>query len=275
MRQKLQNAVRKLLPSATYNQTTADPDNPVDIFYWKPSHGHNFGDFLASVIVQRMLAMHEIVPNEPRQVPARLLSIGSVLHFAQTGDTLWGTGRNGKVPQDEHQFKSLDVRAVRGPRTRQFLGELGIQAPEVFGDPALLLPHLFEKRLKRCTEKGKVGVVPNLHDIALMQDQDFINPRANWDEVIKEILTCDFVISSSLHGLIVADAFGIDCCHLRLSDTEPDFKYLDYCEGVGRTQFRSARSIEEAMQIGAMPKIDYSPDQLMAAFPIDLWQEAT
>lgn len=49
-------------------------------------------------------------------------------------DTIWGTGINGKVSEDLHKFEKLDVRAVRGPLTRNYLISKGINCPEVYGD---------------------------------------------------------------------------------------------------------------------------------------------
>lgn len=75
----------------------------------------------------------------------KLLSIGSVMHFAKDNDSIWGTGINGKINESHLKFKNLDVRAVRGPRTREFLMGRGIMVPEIYGDPGLLLPMFFSK----------------------------------------------------------------------------------------------------------------------------------
>ncbi len=64
-----------------------------------------------------------------------------------------------------------------------------------------------------------------------------VYPTEPWDEVIRKILDSEFVISSSLHGLIIADAFGVPSRLLKITDTEPLFKYRDYYEGTGRPIF--------------------------------------
>ncbi|MBB5733947.1 pyruvyl transferase [Altererythrobacter atlanticus] len=243
----------------------------VEIFFWKPAQGLNFGDYLASAVTQRMLAAREILFDEPAP-KARLFTIGSVLHFAATGDTVWGSGRNGKISSEQHPFADLDVRAVRGPLTQKFLMDRGISVPSVFGDPALLIPRLFPQRFKRRTQPGKIGVVPNLHDRDLLDRDDVIDPMWNWGRVIDAICECEFIVSSSLHGLIIADAFGIPCSHVRLSETEPDFKYIDYCEGVGRSTFRSATSVEEALDAGPLSPPNFDAAPLLESFPYDLWE---
>lgn len=255
--------------AATAYQPFAYPR--VEAFFWTPRGEVNFGDYLASAVVQRMLAIRELVLDEPVDAPARLFSIGSVLHFAKDGETIWGSGRNGKIGVEEHRFQKLDVRAVRGPGTRQFLAERNISAPPVYGDPALLVPRLFPNRFKPDPHAGRVGIVPNLHDRSLVDGPVVIDPTDRWDKVIDEICSCEMIVSSSLHGLVIADAFGIPCAHIRLSETEPDFKYRDYCEGAGRTEFWSSSSVEEALDRGPLPPISFDPDPLMSAFPYDLW----
>ena len=246
----------------------------VNTYFWTPDAGLNFGDYLASAVTQRMLARREMLVDEPAPRHCRLFTIGSVLHFADTDDVVWGSGRNGKKDGDAHRFERLDVRAVRGPLTRSFLEERGIKVPQVFGDPALLIPVLFPKRFQRQSQPGKVGIVPNLHDRGLVDGPNVIDPLWNWDHVIDAICCCEFVVSSSLHGLVIADAFGIPCAHVRLSDTEPDFKYIDYCEGAGRSEFRSAKSVEEALDNGPLRPIDFNPEPLLNSFPYDLWGNA-
>ena len=262
---------------ARTGQGEGSADYPhVELYFWRPSKGLNFGDYLASVIVQRMLATRERVADEPVTRSARLLSLGSVLHFANTGDTIWGTGRNGKIPDDRHRFDSLDVRAVRGPRTRAFLHELGIAAPPIYGDPALLLPRLFSDRFVPAPVSGRIGLICNLNDPEPDLDGAEvlplrIDPCDHWAKVIDDLLSCEHVVSSSLHGLVIADAYGIPCSHLRLSDIEPDFKYHDYFEGMGRTDYWTSHSYADALQRGALPKSAYDSSALFDAFPIELW----
>jgi pyruvyltransferase len=51
---------------------------------------------------------------------------------------------------------------------------------------------------------------------------------------IDEILECEFIASSSLHGLIASDSYGIPNVRLKISDQiiGGDFKFEDYYEGV-------------------------------------------
>ncbi len=247
--------------------------NCVELFYWRPSNGsQNFGDHLSHVVVSTVLYRHERLLDEEVKNPRRLLAIGSILHFAKDGDVIWGSGVNGKVPESTHQFKNLDVRAVRGPLTKEFLSKRGIYVPEVYGDPALLLPLLFPSRFRTDQKRRELAVVPNLHDINLVRhDESFISPLLPWYQVVDAIVSSDRVVASSLHGLIIAEAFGIPATYLRLSETEALFKFEDYYQGTGRANIPYAKTLDEAREMGGMPPPKIDGQRLLAAFPIDLW----
>lgn len=246
----------------------------VDLFFWKPEGNKlNFGDHLAKVVVIKLLADRGHLLEEETAESRRLFSVGSVLHFAGDNDVVWGSGVNGKVDPRHHTFRDLDVRAVRGPLTRNFLMERGIDVPEVYGDPALLLPYLFPQRFARHTQSPYV-VVPNLHDLAIAQKMRLhhvVSPISSWNRCVTDILKGELVISSSLHGIIIAEAYGIPARYLRLSETENIFKYNDYMMGTGRTAIEPAGSVEEALEMGGMAPPVFDPEKLLNAFPFDLW----
>jgi pyruvyltransferase len=248
----------------------------VDVFEWRPAgRAINFGDRLATVVPERILALRGRAIDEETQQRRRLFTVGSVMHFAGDGDVVWGTGVNGKIPADRHVFNGLDVRAVRGPLTAEFLMKRGIEVPEVYGDPALLLPLLFPNRFSRGSVRP-ILFVPNLHDIAEAPGLGvpWISPLRGWNAIVNQILKSDLVLASSLHGVILAEAFGIPARHVRLSDTEPPFKYDDYAQGTGRITIGSARNVPEAIEMGGAPPVLFDPQTLLSAFPDDLWNTA-
>ncbi|MEJ7683906.1 MAG: polysaccharide pyruvyl transferase family protein [Segetibacter sp.] len=118
------------------------------------SGGLNFGDHLSKVIVTKILAGEGHVLEEQTKTQRRLLGVGSILHFAQNDDVIWGSGINGKIHLNNLKFKRLDVRSVRGPLTRLILLQKGIDTPEIYGDPALLIPNIFPGRFKREPKKN-------------------------------------------------------------------------------------------------------------------------
>ncbi|WKK71702.1 hypothetical protein Q0F99_00255 [Rathayibacter oskolensis] len=132
---------------------------------------NNFGDLLGPIIVSRILELEGIDPSAALR-SRRMLAVGSILKLARDGDTVWGIGANGKSLQDRFDFEGLDVRAVRGPRTRAFLRDLGISAPEIYGDPGLLVGTLWTREELRAGAADRtVTIIPNLNDLRRMRSQ--------------------------------------------------------------------------------------------------------
>jgi pyruvyltransferase len=251
----------------------------VDLVHWNPRRRvsrflpagitrpvGNFGDLLGPLVVR------ELLRRSGRSTPvaaARLLSIGSVLHFAQDGDVVWGSGINGKTLDAPVTARRLDVRAVRGPRTRAVLAEHGIDAPEVYGDPGLLVSRLWPRDPGR--SRTGVTVVPNLHDAPAHRGRPgFLDPRSPVREVLDRIAGSELVVGSSLHGIVVAESYGVPA-RLVLPGAEPLFKYEDHYTGSGRSGFEPAPTVEDAIAAGGEPPAVLDP-ALAAAFPVDLWR---
>jgi len=256
------------------------PYPTVSLSYWQPESAEfvNFGDELAWVIVALMLARRGATLNDDVTSPKSLVSVGSTLHRASEGSVIWGTGLHGASLEHDHTYSTLDVRAVRGPLTAKFLRQRNIKVPDVYGDPGLLLPHVDGGRF-RPTRRHEVGIVPNLHDMSVIERMDIagkfpnlrvIDPRRAWNTVVADILDHEFIIASSLHGLVVADAYGLRSRYVRLTEKEDILKYHDYYLGTGRF-LEPAASIEEALKTSRAAPLVYDPEPLLAAFPWDLW----
>lgn len=255
----------------------------VEVVHWNPRRPlyrgrltrfgprlNNFGDVLGPVIVKEMLKKAG-VNRRGNDSSRRLLAVGSIMHFASEGDAVWGTGVNGKKLAAELPG-GLDVRAVRGPLTRRILEAKGIAVPAVFGDPGLLVGQLWSRdQLAARQPQRRFSIVPNFHDYPLVPSTaQTIDPTGKLWEVIGKIAASDFVVGSSLHGIIIAESLGIPA-RLVVSGTEPLFKYRDYYEGTGRAAFMPAKSVDEALALKGEPLPDWDPTPLQNAFPYDLW----
>ena len=258
----------------------------VDVVHWNPKRPvlpglvgkllpirkavDNFGDLIGPALVKRILADNDI--HAASGADRRLLTVGSILHFARPGDVVWGSGINGKQTHLRDDL-TLDVRAVRGPVTRRVLQEAGIEVPEVYGDPGLLWSRFWPR--EHYLDGGprrEVGFVPNLHDWKHYgSDARAINPQAPLHDVIGEIARCEFVVATSLHGIVLAESFGIPA-RLVPPSAEPMHKYHDYYRGTGRDGVRMAATVAEAIELGGEEPPQWDGDALLAAFPLDLWR---
>lgn len=257
------------------------PYPTLSVHMWRPGGDRavNFGDELALVVVDLMLGRNGFTRSDELKKGAHLLSVGSCLHFAKTGSVIWGAGLHGNIQEKEHRYSFLDVRAVRGPHTRNFLINRGVVCTDVFGDPGILIKRLTGERFAFARTPGRIAFVPNLHDLSLVSQLQpalerhqivVVSPLQSWNVVVAEIARSDYVISSSLHGLIVAEAFAVPARYLRLSERESILKYQDFYLANGR-KLTAATSLEEALAIGGQDFGFDLTDGLIEAFPFDLW----
>jgi len=250
------------------------------LYYWQQKSFVNFGDYLSLVLVERIVGMPVGVHrNYPKNTNKAMLAIGSIISFARDGDLIWGSGINGKLlNKSDYKFKSLDVRAVRGPLSRQFLWDIfEIAAPEIYGDPALLIPQLFPEFVRAKDPKYPYIIISHYSENHLFPRDGLDNivyATDPWQEVLGKILASELVISSSLHGVILAEAYGIPARLLRITETEPLFKFKDYFLGTNRPDFKYATSVDEALTMGGEKPFCCDLQKLYDAFPLEFWPEA-
>jgi pyruvyltransferase len=161
------------------------------------------------------------------------ICIGSIGNKARSGTLVLGAGvawRSTKInPRSKWLF-------ARGPLTRAAVLSSGGACPETYGDPALLLPRFCEESPK----KHRLGIVPHYQEFRLVKrdhpEEHVINLN-NPDplETARQITQCKSVISSSLHGIICAHAYGIPAAWVKFSDRiiGDDTKYHDHHAAVG------------------------------------------
>lgn len=166
----------------------------VNTYWWRGKP--NFGDALAPILLERFarLTAYWVDPED-----AQLFTIGSVLESAN-GAIVLGSGKLYKETLPDPWNNYL---AVRGPLTG---------GSKVYGDPGLLAEELVV--IKRRTHQ--LGLVPHWSDDVLATDPRFtryspvvIDPAGDPVDVVRAIGSCHKIVTSSLHGAIVADSFGI------------------------------------------------------------------
>lgn len=201
---------------------------PVPIF-WSP--GPNMGDALSPIIVAACLEV-SLVPVS-RRFRGKLLAVGSILEFVRPGDVVLGTGQIAAQPVNALGARIL---ATRGPLTESLIRNADV--PGVYGDLVQLLPDIYRPKGRRT---GRIAVVPHYVDRDRMQVDDasidVVDVLASppLDQVDK-IANADAVISSSLHGLIIAEAYGVPAVWVQPSQDVIGgrFKFSDYFAATDR-----------------------------------------
>jgi hypothetical protein len=236
---------------------------PVVRAYWW-NGVNNFGDAIAPFLLTRFADLK--VEWSP-VASAEVVSIGSVLEHIPSNWTghIVGSGllrEQSKLKFDPYAAKIL---ALRGP-----LSARGISGDFALGDPALLANELIEHQEK----KWDLGIVPHWQDGQLAARFKSLIPAkysckviTPWDDpltVIEEIAACRRIVTSSLHGMVVADAIGgiprrVEVCDNLAADGGM-FKFQDY-----------SASIKTPLEIGKMTepernRIDDAKFQIYDAF---------
>jgi pyruvyltransferase len=240
---------------------------------------YNFGDILNPVIT-KAFSSKPIKRISSRQFGQyeHYFVIGSILQRCTENTIVWGSG----FISDDVSCRQAPKRihAVRGPLTRAKLVAQGIECPEVYGDPALLLPAIYIPKVP--DKKFKLGIVPHYKDKYCtwlnknQQAEIKIIDVQNKDplKVVDEIISCEKIISSSLHGLIVADAYGIPAIWTKFSEKVlgDGFKFRDYFSSVGRNdksplEINETTSIEMILNNFYTYKIEFDSEKLIRNCP--------
>ena len=217
--------------------------NEHEVFLSYDKHRKNMGDIL-NPFIANTLGSKKVKRISKRNCKKyeHYFMIGSILQRCTDKSIIWGSGiisKNSILDQ-----KPKKVLAVRGPLTRKKLIEQNIECPEVYGDPALLLPEIYPDPGTK--KEYKLGVIAHFND---KRDpwlkQQFLSSadvkiidiqNKNPLKVVDEMLSCEKIISSSLHGIIVADAYNIPAIWVEFEHPFEDghFKFQDYFLSVGR-----------------------------------------
>lgn len=174
----------------------------VKAYYWNKKA--NFGDSLTYLLLKKFAHL-ESKWSSPED--AELVMVGSVLDQLPKGWTGVVAGAGKLHEKTQLDLSKAEVLAVRGP-----LSAKGLKGDIVLADPGLLADELVPNQDKIYN----LGIVPHWTDKTLEHDSRFkkFDPkiiRVSDDpiEVIRQIGQCKKIVSSSLHGIILADAFGI------------------------------------------------------------------
>ncbi len=256
--------------------------NEYNLSYRKGNFGDDINIPIMEALTGKKVVLYRVLWKKKQE---NLLPIGSIVEkYTNENSIVWGSGAINGI--DRLKETPKQICAVRGPLTRQYLQKQGVECPEVYGDPALLLPQIYHPAQKK---KYKLGIIPHYTDYDLPHVRKFreSHPEVlfiqfrgykNWRDVVDKILSCEQIASSSLHGLIISDAYQIPNVRIKLSDAIEggDFKYDDYYLGVERKplQYVDCRC---GIDISALKEImsDYIPinydvNQLLNVFPYKL-----
>lgn len=217
----------------------------VKAYWWREVP--NFGDALAPLLLERFAG---IKVQWDTISHSSIASVGSILeHIPPLWDGyILGSGKLMEHTRLHLHTKTAKVLSIRGP-----LSARGIPGSFTLGDPGLLADELVAPPEKL----WDLGIVPHWQDKELVAkfshiipkqySYKIINPGDDPLTVISQIGSCRRIVTSSLHGMIVADAFGgiprrVEICPKMWRDGG-DFKFRDYSQSINTT-FKTGVMIE-------------------------------
>lgn len=194
--------------------------------------GHaNLGDSLSAVVVAA-LADRPVRHVHFDASRTKLVAVGTIGDEIRNGTAVvWGTGVSagrGILAANAPRTK-YDVRAVRGPITAQQYRAVGIGVPDIYGDPAWLLPTIVTEEVEKHFE---LGVIPHLGEMSAARPEAPVRSgllsyaldraeavtlistwhKPTWQGLLSKlrlIRSCRRIVSRSFHGIVVAEAYGI------------------------------------------------------------------
>lgn len=241
----------------------------ISLYYCK---NNNFGDVTAPYIVQK-LSGDKAVFNKPfnlqiffrallsyvhqlskgRNVNRKelfaftfqkvLFATGSIIENCYNNSIVWGAG----IAQPNKKVHGGEFLMTRGPLSKKIVEQNGfVVKSSVCGDPALLLPRLYYPQIQK---KFRVGIIPHyshydeintLLQNSLTHDTKLINLKTSDIEIIiREILSCEYIYSESLHGIIVSQAYYIPVEWFSFKKiTGGDFKFYDHLHAIGKPNYK-------------------------------------
>jgi hypothetical protein len=193
----------------------------------------NFGEMLVPEIL-RLAGIEFVHAGLPE---SELMLIGSTLSHTEDkySGTILGSGLQFWERKKLEYTKFL---CVRGPLTRELLG-LPHDMP--LCDPGLLVSEWGVDETKKYDAYiillSFIDKNSNLLNYLLVSNPDIhvIDIQQRMDKTLKEIAQSRHIISTSLHGMIAADALGVKNCWIYSPNVIGyGFKFFDYNLSVGK-----------------------------------------
>ena len=201
-------------------------------------HIKNIGDSINPVIFEYFTDTKTINSNSIINLLKRnkYFFIGSVLEYLDKNSIVIGAGF---ISQESKVVRPKKIICVRGPKTRDKFIKNNIDCPDFYCDPGLIVSKVFPIKTKK---KYKYGVVPHYVDIdnpildGLCKNPNFkiLNIEDSHYKFFKELNQCEYIFSSSLHGIIFSISYSIPCNWIKFSNKVygDDFKFKDFFNSI-------------------------------------------
>lgn len=206
---------------------------------------NNFGDMLMPFILKFFDVKTNIIKSDIKSDinNVDLYGIGSIAHMIPNDykGYIWSTG---------FIYPNFKLNCINTPfavRGKLSLNQIICNNKDniILGDGGLILEKIYKPVIKK---SYKLGVIPHYIDLIYKHNEPFetfnifnsndvllIKSTNDVQDVIDMALSCDMIMTSSLHGLILCDSYNIPHCLYKTMETEMymhkkqfSFKFHDY-----------------------------------------------
>lgn len=249
----------------------------IPVFYW--DRVSNFGDTIGPFLISEITG--KPVLNIFNNDFSGLMTVGSIIQAINRNDmTIWGSGLIEKPTKELlKNIKEYNPRvlSVRGKKTAEFLLEAGLDVPDqsVYGDPGLILPLFYKPKIHK---SNLIGLCPHfmhkpyfLESLDITKGLKIIDVQLNMKSVVDDIISSSVCISTSLHGLIIAQAYGIPWVWLEVVDKNVignDFKFRDFFSTIDESKVSHVQ-----ISLDNIANIDFKAIASKATLPEKLYDE--
>lgn len=267
------------------NTALVDPKNGniqglMPVYYWDGTP--NFGDVVGPYLISKITGK-PVLNIRNLQYPG-IMAVGSILQMLDRENmVIWGSGLMNKLTDEKIEDlkkHNPEILSVRGRETAKQLLKAGIDVPDqrFYGDPALILPLFYSPS---ASGPKKIGICPHFvhkpYFLKYITDQDsfkIIDVQKDMESVVDTICSSSVCISSSLHGLIIAQAYNIPWVWLEIFDSNigggegSDFKFKDFFSTLNESQVSHVR-----VRMEEVKNLNYKDIAEKATLPDKLYDE--
>lgn len=246
----------------------------IKIYYYKTRR--NVGDYYGWWLIHKLLPNHQIKYSRHPDI----ICCGSIIDLKFPKKTLcWGCGIHNQYDNPPYTMNKSAYYAVRGKLTAKRIGLKNIPT----GDPGTLAPLFYSPR--KTKKKYKYAIVSHYFDSHRLQRKFgkrclVISTITNdVESFLDKLSQCEFIFSSSLHGIIFSHALGIPAIHIedKKLESRGNFKFKDYYSNldIPYTKFKVTDNLDFVNKYIKEPK-KYLPSRtcikniqtrLLKAFP--------
>lgn len=198
------------------------------IYHSTCAYNKNFGDILAPYIVNK-LTNHKVEWSKVEHSEAVI--IGSIMEHLPKKYKGIVAGIGSARSSTRKDLREANVLALRGELTKQHV--ITNNTNIILADPGLLAPKVVN--IANIRKQYDVGVILHYADKNFKPEPQHhvIDITSGIENVIIEAAKCEKIITSSLHGLILADSLGLEKKWVLYDRVQGrGFKFKDYSTSV-------------------------------------------